>query len=384
MDKYKNVELKIKKFNTLYKRSANCSILQWTIFCDDIGYWTEFGQVGGVITKSNKTFVFPKNVGKANETTQEEQAIKEAESLYELKLKSENFFESAEDIDNIGFQPPMLAKKFEGFSQDKEYFVQPKLDGVRMNISFNFKKNNIEALSRRNNEFYTVNHIINSLHDWLNEHPTIHLDGELYNHELHDDFNKIVSLVRKKNISNEDEKEIIRYVKYYIYDCWDDSDTNLVFSERQEILAELKSLNLPYIEIVPTNKINPNMEELNSFFENYINNGYEGAIVREDEPYEHKRSKHLLKYKSFEDSEFKVIDICEGKGSRANVAGYVILDLGDGKTCKSNIKGGIDFCRELLENKEKYIGKMATINYFEKTNDGSLRFPYLKCFRDYE
>ena len=41
-------------------------------------------------------------------------------------------------------------------------------------------------------------------------------------------------------------------------------------------------------------------------------------------------------------------------------------------------------CREMLENKENYIGKMATVCYFGETKDGMLRFPITKGIRDYE
>ena len=62
---------------TLYKRNVNGSINQWSVLYDENGYWTEFGQVGGVITKSDKIIVKPKNIGKKNETNIQEQALKE-------------------------------------------------------------------------------------------------------------------------------------------------------------------------------------------------------------------------------------------------------------------------------------------------------------------
>ena len=80
----------------------------------------------------------------------------------------------------------------------------------------------------------------------------------------------------------------------------------------------------------------------------------------------------------------KVIDIHAGNGNWRGVAGYVTIELNDGSTCRSNIKGNKTYCKELLENKEKYIGKFATVCYFGITKDGKLRFPYLKSFRIYE
>lgn len=372
----------MKQLKTLYKRNANGSINQWSIIVENNVYWSEYGQVGGVIVKTVPIEASPKNIGKRNETSAEEQAYKEALSIWKLKKKSENFVESIEDVDKKLFEPPMLANKFEGnFNSSFHKFVQPKLDGIRMNVSFNPITQQIEAISRRNNKFYTVQHIINVLKEFFRKNPTIHLDGELYNHKFHDDFNTITSLVKKEKITKENEDEIVKYVRYNIYDCWDESNPNLIFSERLKILDQLS--DEPFIDIVSTYAVK-SKEELDDLYNHFVSIGYEGAIIRADKPYEHKRSKNLLKYKSFYDDEFTVIDICEGKGNWSGVAGYVVIDLGDGKTCKSNIKGDMLYCKELLDNKEKYIGKKATITYFEKTPDGSLRFPYLKTFRDYE
>lgn len=368
------------ELKTLYKRNANGSINQWNIIVEGDSYYSQYGQVGGAIVTTSKTKAYAKNEGKKNATTAEEQAYKEALSIWKLKKKSENFVEDINNVDSKLFEPPMLANKYDGnFNPNVYKFAQPKLDGIRMNVSLSH--NELIAISRRNNKFYTVEHILESLSNFFSNYPTIHLDGELYNHKFHDNFNKIVSLVKKEKFNNEQKNEIIKYVRYNVYDCWDDKNPNLTFEERLQIIGMLN--NLPYIDIVQTYRIEAK-EELDKFYNKFVEDGYEGAILRTNLPYEHKRSKNLLKYKSFFDEEFKVIDICEGTGNWSNLAGYVIIDLGNGKTCKSNIKGDMSYCKELLENKENYIGKYATITFFEKTLDGSLRFPYLKSFRDYE
>ena len=43
-----------------------------------------------------------------------------------------------------------------------------------------------------------------------------------------------------------------------------------------------------------------------------------------------------------------------------------------------------DYLKEVLDNKEDYIGKQATIRYFQLTPDGIPRFPFAVGFRDYE
>jgi DNA ligase-1 len=95
-------------------------------------------------------------------------------------------------------------------------------------------------------------------------------------------------------------------------------------------------------------------------------------------PYEvGKRSKYLLKNKSFQDAEFEILDIVEGVGNKGGMAGFMIVKNVDGSTFKSNIKGDRDYCRMLLENKENFIGKLATIKFFNLTPDGVPRFPYV-------
>ena len=79
------------------------------------------------------------------------------------------------------------------------------------------------------------------------------------------------------------------------------------------------------------------------------------------------------------------MDIEEGSGNRSGTAKNLICkDEKTGKTFNSNIKGTFDYLSKILENKSEYIGKMATIKYFELTPDGVPRFPYAMSFRDYE
>lgn len=77
------------------------------------------------------------------------------------------------------------------------------------------------------------------------------------------------------------------------------------------------------------------------------------------------------------------------------MAGYAIMkDNKSNQTFKSNVKGSWDFCKDLLINKDKYIGQMATIQFFRLTpesvdKDGNKigrlpRFPYIIAIRNYE
>ena len=363
---------------TLYKRNVNGSINQWTIIVEEDGYWTEYGQIGGVITKSDKVFVEAKNIGRSNETSVAEQSLKEATSIWKKKKKSDNFVENIEDVDKKAFNPPMLAHAYEGEYSPKIKFIQPKLDGIRCNM--HLENGEVIALSRTNHPFYSVEHIKNAVLEILEAHPSLHLDGELYNHELHDDFNKIVSLVKKEKISEENLDEIVKYVRYNIYDIWDDENPDMVFSERNSLVRELFQ-DIPFVDIVPTFPVTCEAE-VEQGWQIFTNNQYEGAILRADAAYEHKRSKNLLKYKKFDEEEFPIIDICEGKIK--GHAEYAIVDLGYGLTCKATLSMTNEECEEILRRKDELIGQLASVKFFGYTNDGKLRFPIFKSVRNYE
>lgn len=363
----------------LYKRNVNGTINQWEVIVENDGYYTAFGQVGGVITKSEKVIVEAKNIGKKNETTQEQQALKEAESVWKKKIKSENFVINIEDVDNKTFNPPMLAHTYDGIYTEDIKYIQPKLDGIRCNI--HYENSEVFALSRKNNPFYTVEHIKESLLNVLKEHPSLHLDGELYNHELHDDFNKVVSLVKKEKVNDTNIIEIVKYVRYNIYDLWDDENPNMTFKERNELINCILR-DLPFIDIVETREVS-SQEDVKEHFIDFVSNGYEGAILRKDAPYEHKRSKNLLKYKEFMDDEFTVLDIYEGK-AKNGIAEYAWIALGNGNACKATLSFSDEECAKMYKNKYEIIGKKATVRFFGYTQDGKLRFPVLKAIRDYE
>ena len=108
-------------------------------------------------------------------------------------------------------------------------------------------------------------------------------------------------------------------------------------------------------------------------------------MIRINSPYEKKRSETLLKRKDFMDAEYKVIDIEEGNGNRSGTATNLVCYCSKtDQTFNSNIKGTFDYLAEILNNRDKYINKEATIKFFELTPDGVPRFPYAIAFRDYE
>jgi len=363
---------------TLYKQDKKNRIQEWSVETESNKFRTIEGFVDGKLTISEWTECFSKNVGKKHETSPVQQA--ENEALSKARKKKENgYFENISDsAQGSGYIEPMLAHKFVDYGEkilnNYETFSQPKLDGIRCIATR-------EGLfTRKGKPIVAVPHIIESVMAILNEKPEIiALDGELYNHELKHDFNKITSLVKRIHMSADDLKQSEQLAQYHVYDI---IVLDATFAERNDIIEHYHGF--PYIHIVKTEKVS-NRACLDILYENYLKDGYEGQMIRiAESKYEFARTKSLLKRKEFVDVECKVINIIEGSGNRSGMAGSVTCIHPNGETFDAGIKGGFDFYRELLINKTNYIGKQATIKYQNLTPDGKPRFANLVSFRDYE
>lgn len=356
--------------NKIYKRTQTGAIQQWEIIVEGNAYHTQEGQVGGKLTCSSKTFVQGKNLGKSNETSPEEQAIKEAQAKWDKKVEK-GYTEDIKKIDSAKkFFEPMLSHKFKDYKDNIQYpvYVSPKLDGCRMVATK-------DGLFTRNGKRYeTCPHIINILKPIFNKHPNWILDGEVYTHS--EQFEKIVSLVRIKKPSTQDLKDSEQLIQYWIFDGVVDN-TSLGFDKRfAEIKTELKTLNKNNTIKIVENEPADTFDEVIGAHELYVGAGYEGVMVRAPSaPYENKRSKNLLKYKTFLDDEFKIVDIEEGSGNRSGMAGKILFNTKSGKTFGAGIRGGEEYYKTLLLHRGRLIGKTATVRYQNLTEDGIPRFP---------
>jgi len=391
----------IKKFDTLYKRDTKGKIRQWTIHVQGNKFWTEGGIRGMKMNVAKPTSCHSKNLGHINETSPEEQAELEAQAKWEKKLKA-GYFSNVNDVDNKKFYEPMLAHNYKDRADEVKFpvYSQPKLDGIR--CITRLEKGEVVARTRNGKVIEAIPHITNSLKSFFLANQNSILDGELYNHDLKDNFNKIVSLVRKqkpvKSAKMTDkafakkEKEFAdrleegaETIQYWIYDCPKiaHAEEKVPFFLRFETL--LNSLQeKDCIKLVQTTEIT-GQKGLDECYNEYLRDGFEGQMVRKDMQYEQKRSTFLLKRKEFRDAEYKVVDIEEGNGNRQGTAKHLVLiDPKSYQQFNSNIKGNFEYLAEILNNKDEYIGKMATIKFFEKTPDGIPRFPYAIGFRDYE
>jgi DNA ligase-1 len=265
---------------------------------------------------------------------------------------------------------------------DIEYypaFIQPKLDGVR--CLFTAKG----AFSRANNQFMNVDHIEQALKPFFAKNPTAVLDGELYNHELKDDFEKIISLVKKKKPTDDDRVEAAELVEYHVYDVA--SMTIAGYATRLNYLnSEVYSkLTWPIMHVDA--KVAHDTDDAVEFHAKNLKLGYEGSIYRSwSGRYKGTRSWDLMKFKDFHDAEATIIGYEIGKGKREGTLGKFIMQDHEGNEFGCPPGKGYNYkdLANMLENIHDYIGQWATFTYFERTKAGSYRHPHYKCLRNYE
>ncbi len=369
------------RFPKLFKRTATGAVqMWWQEIVGGNAHRVHSGQWGGEIVKSTPTVCVGKNVGRSNETTAEEQCVLEVEANYRAKIKA-GYCEDLESAKSSDRFQPMLAKHYTDYLDKagamihaRRAYSQPKLDGIR-GIATEYS-----MMSRKNTPIVAVPHILEALEIAFNAIPELKLDGELYNHDMRADFNSIVSLVRKTSLTDEDLERSRAGMQYWIYDSpMNDSES---FESRVSRIADVVAMcDSPYIRLVPTVRVEDH-QHLDTLYAAWLEEGYEGQMIRLEAPYEQKRSSNLLKRKETQDREYKVLEILEGIGNRSGMAGVVVIDLGNGETCKPNAVGSREYLTNLLQNKHKFIGKQATVEFFGYTPDGSLRFPRVKIIHE--
>jgi DNA ligase-1 len=375
----------------LYSRTSTGAVQTWRVEVEGEKYRVHTGQKNGAIITSEWTVCKGKNLGKASETSPEEQAAKEAKAAMVLKLKSGGYWQDESDIDQARFFAPMLAHKYVELNNDntiksrrkidwsKGVYVSPKMDGVRCII------NRQGCFSRQGNQFAAFPHIPRALQALFVADPTLILDGECYAHALKSDFDKLMSLAKKKTPTPEELKESEAKLEYWIFDVPSiDGTAAERYAWMEKNIAQPFSGN-QWIKVVD-HKLVLSEKELDGLLEEAIQMGFEGIMMNlPDKPYEvDKRSYFILKYKLFQDAEFEIVEVCEGVGGRSGMMGYCTLKLPCGRTFDSDSQGNRALFKRMLLEKKDVIGKKATVRFQNYTPEGKPRFPKIIAIRDYE
>lgn len=366
----------------LYTRDKSGKVRWWSVdvIQEDGRVFLEkrFGQVGGKETLTRTEIKKGKNIGKKNETTPMEQAQLEAKSLIKKQMDA-GYVTSLEELETRVLILPMLANKWETMAHriNEPFWIQPKLDGVRMLVGR--YQGRLLMLSRTGKPIQHMDHIANEL-QWLEE--GCFLDGESYNHDI--TFEEITGMCRTSLESSASEKPLDK-IQFHVFDTFHLENLEKPFEDRWIILQTIfKTHPFQNVKLVPTRLIHTKTE-VPEWHSEYVKSGYEGIMVRDarGKYLLADRSNHLLKYKSFETHEYKIVGAEEAKGRDEGTVVWV-CENPKGDRFSVRPRGTQTERKEWLQNKDKYINKMLTVQYQNLTPDGVPRFPVGLGIRDYE
>ena len=374
----------VKEWPQLYALASTGKIKCWKIWITDesnkICIKTEHGLLGKKQIISSKEIKSGKNLGKKNETTKLEQAISDAQSVFNKKTDEKY----TEDPSGIGKEHsdvllPMLAQKYRQRKKHVKFpcWVQPKLNGVRCIAKV--KDGNVTYWSRKGKEFTTLQHINEDIIK-LSRGKDIVFDGELFNPSL--SFQDITRRVKKyRPMKTED-------IQYWIYDI---PVENVKFNERS---TELEAMFMDYVgnerEDIKT-AVNTqtvfaeNEEDIMRYHAKFCELGFEGTIIRNTDglyKFDH-RSNDLLKYKDWLDAEFEIVDCLEGTGLEEGCAVFRCKTK-ENKTFEVRPRGTRDKRKQWFNDMNNIIGKELTVRYQYLSEDGIPIFPVGIEIRDYE
>ena len=379
---------------TLYQKDTGGRVKVWTIDVKKYRDYSEItiqsGKLGGKLVQNITKVTQGKNIGRSNETDHFTQAVSEMESTILNQLRKGY----VSDLDKVqssavlgsGIPAPMLAQKYSKDGSQhgsktldqlkirgKKIIVQPKLDGNRCLIRV---INGKAVMYTRKGDVMGVQleHIINDIleNDYHPQEEVI-LDGELFSTEI--SFNTLNGLIKRVNATPE-EIEKRKLIKFNLYDVM----LNTGYENRLRKIQHYASDN---ILVVPSHLINAEDDYIQTWLETFLLEGHEGLMIRQlGIPYENKRTWQLCKVKVFEDAEFQLIGFEEDVRG-GFVGAFVMRDGSDGKVWNAGASGqSVEERTEMWNNQEKYLGKMATVEYFGFSEYSVPRFPKFKGIRE--
>jgi DNA ligase-1 len=377
-----------KTFDILFSKDTLGNIRVWSMEQNGDKYRTISGQRDGEKMTSEWSHAEAKNVGRSNATTAIEQSTAEIEAKYKKQLKT-GYHNNIKDVDVVTYVEPMLAQTLHKLSK------QPDFAKEQWGMQCKFNGNRCVAtkdglFTRKGEKYSSVPHIENALKSFFLEYPLAVLDGELFNNDLRQQLNEISKLIRKtKNIDASDLAASEKLVKFYIYDGYnftgksDVLDEEVPYSERKNWIDKVVIPMSKYFVEVDTKIVKSN-EHMNELFQMLLADQQEGGILRKmDAPYEHKRSKNLVKVKSEDDSEGIILDITDGDGNWKGAATNVTLKWKN-KTFDGVFKGSYETRQVILKNKTNWVGKNVTFLYMGLTGLGTPNYARIdpsNCFK---
>ena len=262
---------------------------------------------------------------------------------------------------------PMLAKNYRTYEGklNLPLLVQPKVDGVRGIIGRDNK-----IWTRRGKRIFGAPKIQKELAKCF---PGIPFDGEFDHDELSQE--EVSGIVRRKTKIIENSG-----IFYWVFDVASDSPMKYRWNRLQDLFV-LRELH--HVRLLPTFELHE-WEDLDLYLDEFVNQGFEGAILRNFEsPYVHSRTKMLLKLKRFFDCEAIVTACLEGEGKYKKHLGKFAIKAIDGSWTGNTGAGFTDEQRRVYwKIRRKLVGRQITIKCQKFTNHGKPYVPVFRRFRD--
>lgn len=379
-----------KTLPTLYSRTSTGATQQWSIEVSGNKLRVTSGQVDGKRVVNEWTVCDGKNIGRANETSPDAQALAEAQSKWDKRVKT-GYTDNVKKIDTCtAYVAPMLAKKLKDrlakIDWKRGVLVQNKFNGHRCVATFD--GTSVILKTRKGETYISVPHISKDLEKFFAKYPDAVLDGELFNNDMRQKLNDLSSLIRKtKNVTAAELAESEAVVLYYVYDGFDfssDLNEDASYEDRKAFIDKTLPKLTKYTRLVETEDAF-SLKEVDAIFAKHINDGQEGVMVRlKGMTYEvDKRSSSLLKYKPMDDSDAIVRALHEGTGNWAGTAKTATLEW-KGITFDATFKGSWEKGAERLKNPKPWIGRKIEFHYFGLTGKGVPNFAQIdpsNCFK---
>lgn len=366
----------------LYTKDKSGKIRYWTVSVDEEGdrvYITKrYGVHGGKEVATRTEIKSGKNIGKKNETSKLRQAQLEAESLFKKQVDA-GYVEDLETLESRVLILPMLANKWDDRSHyiEEPFYIQPKLDGVRMLVGRHEGK--LLMLSRTGKHVHHLPHILEEL-QWLKEGEF--LDGENYNGSI--TFEEITGMCRTTLESSASIKDL-HLIQFHAFDMFNLSNLAEPFTKRlKRMEAAFGTRSFKCIHMVPTKLIETG-ELVQQYHSTFVQAGYEGIMIRDRKgPYTlAERSNKLLKYKSFQTEEYRIVGAEEARGKDKGTVVW-ICQTATGQTFGVRPRGTHSQRTQWLRDANRYYGKFLTVQFQNLTEGGMPRFPVGVTIRDYE
>jgi DNA ligase 1 len=322
----------------LYKPSKT-GVTQSCVISAHNGFVTvAFGQLGGK-QQVKDTKCEPKNVGRSNETTQQQQAELEARAKWEKKQK-EGYSETIQEKSTVNL--PMKIHIYQEHSHKIVFpcFVSPKLNGV--NAEYHLLPEP-HITSRGGEQYPYVESRDKLVFEQMRQHNILSINGEIYQHGQH--LQDIQSAVKKPSA------EKLQPI-FYAFDLPLEGT-----KYKDRLLKMMKSFNFSQVAAFEANS----HDEIHSFHKQFVEAGYEGTIIRNATGlYEYNtRSYDVLKLKDAQDAEFIIISHNVDKNEHP----VFICETKEGKQFKVKPKGTDSDRKDILNNISHYIGQYYTVEF---------------------